>query len=206
MDSYPTKDTTVPQRKKDIAKAKALMKAAGVPNGFEVDLSSWVRDDISKLAQFIKKSFAEIGIRVTLKLDGSDGGGNVYYTYKPFPSKKGVLFAYDNNSWLASNLGITDWAGRAVPDQYLSREWKSTADWSSSHVNSPKLDAAIDEYLAAPNKVKQKIASKKIQVASLAETPYIIIYNATIIAAVRKGLKGFYVNGITQSETAGVTG
>ncbi|NQV97637.1 MAG: twin-arginine translocation signal domain-containing protein [Acidimicrobiaceae bacterium] len=206
MDSYPTKDTTVPQRKKDIAKAKALMKAAGVPNGFAVDLSSWVRDDISKLAQFIKKSFAEIGIKVTLKLDGSDGGGNVYYTYTPYPSKKGEVFAYDNNSWLASNLGITDWAGRAVPDQYLSREWRSTADWSSSHVNSPKLDAAIDEYLAAPNKAKQKSASKKIQGASLEETPYIIIYNQTIIAAVRKGLKGFYVNGITQSETAGVTG
>ena len=196
----------MPQRAKDIAKAKALMKAAGVPNGFTVDLSSFVRDDISKLAQFVKKSFAEIGIKVILKLDGSSGGGSVYYSYKPFPSKKGEVFAYDNNSWIASNLGITNWAGRAVPDQYLTREWRSTADWSAAHINSPKLDAAIDEYLAAPNKAKQKIASKKIQVASLEETPYIIIYNTIAIGAVRKGLTGFYFNGVVQFETAGVKG
>lgn len=198
MDSFPTKDISVPQRKKNIAKAKQLMKKAGVPNGFEVDLSTWNRDDIFKLALFIKASFAEINIKVNLKIDGSDGGGVFFYTYKPFPSVKGKVFEYDNNSWLASNLGISDWVGRGVPDVYLSREWRSTGDWNASHLNSPRLDYAIDNYLMAITPKEKRASSKLIQEASLDETPIIIVYNENVLVAYRNNLKNFETNGITQ--------
>lgn len=198
MDPYATADKTVPQRKQDLAKAKQLMKEAGVPNGFSVDLSTWARDDINKYAKLIKTSFAKIGIKVNLVIDGSDGGGAVYYTYNPYPSAKGKVFAYDNHSWLASNLGIVDWAGRGVPDQYLQREWKSTADWSAAQLNDDVLDAAIDEYIAAPNPNKAKIASKKIQERSLEMTPYILAYTSNLISVARKGVTGFEVNAMGQ--------
>mgnify|MGYP003340235472 CR=1 FL=1 len=62
--------------KQDIAKAKALMSAAG-SKGFNVDLSSYHRDDIDALAPFLKASLAEIGINVTFltvrEADFSDG-------------------------------------------------------------------------------------------------------------------------------------
>ena len=198
MDPYPAADKTVPQRKQDLAKAKQLMKEAGVPNGFSVELSTWSRDDINKYANLIKNSFAKIGIKVTLKIDGSDGGGAVYYTYNPYPSAKGKVFEYDNNSWLASNLGIVDWAGRGVPDQYLQREWKSTADWSAAQLWDDVLDAAIDEYIAAPTPAKQKIASKKIQERSLEMTPYILAYTSNLIYCTRKGVNNFAVNAMGQ--------
>lgn len=198
MDPYPAADKTVPQRKQDLAKAKQLMKEAGVPNGFSVELSTWSRDDINKYANLIKNSFAKIGIKVTLKIDGSDGGGAVYYTYNPYPSAKGKVFEYDNNSWLASNLGIVDWAGRGVPDQYLQREWKSTADWSAAQLWDDVLDAAIDEYIAAPSPAKQKIASKKIQERSLEMTPYILAYTSNLIYCTRKGVNNFAVNAMGQ--------
>jgi len=198
MDPYPSADKTVPQRKQDLAKAKQLMKEAGVPNGFSVELSTWSRDDINKYANLIKNSFAKIGIKVTLKIDGSDGGGAVYYTYNPYPSAKGKVFEYDNNSWLASNLGIVDWAGRGVPDQYLQREWKSTADWSAAQLWDDVLDAAIDEYIAAPSPAKQKIASKKIQERSLEMTPYILAYTSNLIYCTRKGVNNFAVNAMGQ--------
>ncbi len=198
MDPYPSADKTVPQRKQDLAKAKQLMKEAGVPNGFSVELSTWSRDDINKYANLIKNSFAKIGIKVTLKIDGSDGGGAVYYTYNPYPSAKGKVFEYDNNSWLASNLGIVDWAGRGVPDQYLQREWKSTADWSAAQLWDDVLDAAIDEYIAAPNPAKQKVASKKIQERSLEMTPYILAYTSNLIYCTRKGVNNFAVNAMGQ--------
>ena len=70
MDAFATKDTSVPQRKKDIAKAKALMADAG-SKGFNVDLSSYHRDDIDALAPFLKASMADIGINVTLVLADS---------------------------------------------------------------------------------------------------------------------------------------
>jgi len=198
MDPYASADKTVPQRKQDIAMAKRLMKEAGVPKGFSVNLSTWARDDINKYAKLIKSSFAKIGIKVNLVIDGSDGGGAVYYTYNPYPSVKGKVFAYDNGSWLASNLGIVDWAGRGVPDQYLQREWKSTGDWSAAQLNDDVLDAAIDEYIAAPNPAKAKIASKKIQVRSLEMTPYILAYTSNLIYVARKGVTGFEVNAMGQ--------
>lgn len=198
MDPYASADKTVPQRKQDIAAAKQLMKEAGVPNGFSVDLSTWARDDINKYAKLIKTSFAKIGIKVNLVIDGSDGGGAVYYTYNPYPSAKGKVFEYDNHSWLASNLGIVDWAGRGVPDQYLQREWKSTADWSAAQLWDDVLDAAIDEYIAAPNPNKQRIASKKIQERALEMTPYILAYTSNLIYCTRKGVSNFAVNSMGQ--------
>jgi peptide/nickel transport system substrate-binding protein len=198
MDPYNTADTSVPQRVKDIEKAKALMAEAGVPNGFQVDLSSWARDDINKYANLIKTSFAEIGIEVNLVIDGSDGGSAVYYTYDPYPSAPGKVNQFDNKSWLASNLGITDWAGRGVPDQYLMREWRSTGDWSGAMLDSRVMDAAIDEYLQAITPEAKKVASKKIQEASLDETPYILAYTSNLITAGRKSLTGMVVNGMGQ--------
>ena len=198
MDPYNTADTSVPQREKDIEKAKALMAEAGVPNGFQVDLSSWARDDINKYANLIKTSFAEIGIEVNLVIDGSDGGSAVYYTYDPYPSKPGKVNQFDNHSWLASNVGITDWAGRGVPDQYLMREWRSTGDWSGAQLDSREMDAAIDEYLQAITPEAKKTASKKIQEVSLDETPYILAYTSNLITAGRKDLKGMVVNGMGQ--------
>ena len=174
------------------------MKQAGVPNGFEVDLSTWGRDDIKSLALYIKNAFAEIGVKVNLKIDGTDGGGTFFYTYEPGVSIKGKVYEYDNNSWLASNLGISDWVGRGVPDQNLMREFRSTGDWSASHINSPKLDAAIDEYMSALTFDKKKVASKKIQEVMLDETPVIIMYNTNLLVATRKNVSNIKVNGISQ--------
>ena len=200
MDSFKaTVDTSVPQRKKDIAAAKKLMAEAGVPNGFKVDLHTWKRDDNDKFAQYVKTAFAEIGIDVTLYIDGSDGGAAVFYTYVPYPAKKGVVFQ-NNGSWLACNLGVAEWGGRPTPDQYLAREWHSDGDWNAAHVNSPALDAAIKEWQGALTLPKKKAASSKIQKASLEETPYIIAYNEYRISAVSKKVKGIEFNGMGQGD------
>jgi peptide/nickel transport system substrate-binding protein len=202
MDSYPFADKSVPQRKQDLARARALMAEAGFPNGFEVDLSSWNREDITQLALALKDSLKKIKIKVNLKIDSSDAAN--YYSSNPYPSVKGKVFEYDNNTWLASNLGIVDWAGRGVPDQYLVREWRSTGDWNAAHVNSPKLDKAIDTYLGALTPAKQKEASKLIQEASLEETPYLVLYNANVLNIVRKGVSNLKVNSIGQIDATNV--
>jgi peptide/nickel transport system substrate-binding protein len=202
MDSFPTVDKSVPQRKKDLAKAKQLMKEAGVPNGFEVNLASWNREDINKLALALKASLKKINIKVNLKIDSSDAA--IYYGSSPYPSVKGIIHEYDNSTWLASSLGITEWAGRGVPDAYLMREWRSTGDWNPSHINSPKLDKAIDTYIKALTPAKKKEASKLIQEASLDLTPYLVLYNANVLNIVRKGVSNLKVNAIGQIDATNV--
>jgi peptide/nickel transport system substrate-binding protein len=200
MDSFKaTVDPTVAQRKKDIAAAKKLMAEAGVPNGFKVDLHTWKRDDNDKFAQYVKTAFAEIGIDVTLYIDGSDGGAAVFYTYVPYPAVKGKI-EKNNGSWLACNLGVAEWGGRPTPDQYLSREWHSEGDWNASHINSPDLDAAIKEWQGALSLPKKKAASSKIQKVALEETPYIVAYNETRISAISKKIIGLEFNSMGQAD------
>jgi peptide/nickel transport system substrate-binding protein len=195
MDAFATKDTSVPQRKKDIAKAKALMADAG-SKGFNVDLSSYHRDDIDALAPFLKASMADIGINVTLVLADS------YYT-APWDSRQSKKV--ENHYWLESNMGITDWGHRGTPVEILTRAYKSTGDWNAAHFASAKFDAAADEFITATTPAKAKAASKKIQELCLEETPYIMVYFETRTSVVKKGLKGFYTNGMGQFESAGAS-
>lgn len=198
MAPFSTNDTSVPQRKKDIAAAKQLMAAAGVPNGFKVDLSTYHRDDIDLLAPFLQSSFAEIGITVNLATISDS-----YYT-APWDAKQSKKV--ESHYWLESNFGITDFGHRGAPAEYLTRVFKSSGDWNASHINDAALDAACDEYIAATTPAKAMAASKKVQEACLASTPYLLPAFGSMIAAVRKGLKGYYTNGMGQFDAAAVRG
>jgi peptide/nickel transport system substrate-binding protein len=181
--AYATTDRTVAQRKKDVAKAKTLMADAGVPNGFTVTLESFKRDDIVKLGQVVKSSFAEIGITVNLNI--TEGYG--YYDF----------------AWLNSNLGITDYGHRGIPNVYLNRAFKSTGDWSACHYNNPAFDAAADRFMKTADFTKQRVASKEIQTILLADTPIIISYFANTITAVKKNTTGFRTTGMGHFDAAG---
>lgn len=193
MDSFPTVDKSVPQRAKDIARAKALLAEAGVPNGFKVTLQSWKRDDIDKFTQFVKSSCKEIGIDVTVDLDGSDGGGARWYAYSVYPSVKGSKVK-NKGEWLASEFGIAEWAGRPTPDEYLTREWKSSGDWNPHYLDAPDLDAAVDAWTTALTPAKKKAASSLIQKASLKHTPIIVVYNETRVTVTSNKVKGVEFN------------
>ena len=195
IDAYPgsLKDDAVAQREKDLEQAKALMEEAGVADGFDVDLSSYSRDDINLLAPFLKSSLAEIGINVTIKQADS------YYS-PPWSSQESK--DVENNIWLESNFGITDFGHRGSPDVVLNRVFKSTGDWNAAQYASDDMDAAIDEFIAATTPDARKAAASKIQEISLEDTPYILLYFASATAAVRKGLGGFYSNGMAQFESA----
>lgn len=181
--AYATTDKTVAQRKRDITKAKSLMKAAGVADGFTVTLESFKRDDIIKLGQVIESSFREIGI--TVKLNITEGYG--YYDYV----------------WLNSELGITDHPHRGIPNFYLNRVLNSIGDLNPSHYNNPKFDAAADRFMKSANFAKQRLASKEIQTILLEDTPVIIAYFANTITAVKKNLRGFRTTGMGHFDATG---
>jgi peptide/nickel transport system substrate-binding protein len=193
MDPFPTADKSVKQRSKDIAAAKKLMAAAG-STGFKVDLSTYSRDDINLLAPFLKSSFAEIGIDVNL--------GKISDSYYTAPWDANQAKKQESNFWLESNFGITDFGHRGAPAEYLTRVFRSNGDWNAAHVKDAKLDAAIDEYNTATTPAKAKVASKKIQEISLDLSAYIIPVFEVRTSAVRKGLKGFYTNGMGQFDAA----
>ena len=188
-------DSSVPQREKDLEQAKALMEEAGAADGFEVDLSSYSRDDINLLAPYLQSALAEIGITVTIKQADS------YYS-PPWSSQESKQA--ENNIWLESNFGITDFGHRGSPDVGLTRVFASTGDWNAAQYKSDDMDAAITTFKTATTPDARKAAATTIQEIALEDSPYIIIYFQTAIGIVRKGLTGFYSNGMAQFETAAV--
>jgi peptide/nickel transport system substrate-binding protein len=169
------------------------MAAAG-SKGFKVDLSTYHRDDIDLLAPFLKSSWAQIGIDLNL--------GKISDSYYTAPWDANQAKKVENNYWLESNCGITEFGHRGAPTEYLTRVFRSNGDWNAAHIKDRKLDAAIDEYNTATTPAKAKVASKKIQQLSLDLSPYIIVYFEVRTSAVRKGLKGFYTNGMGQFDAA----
>jgi peptide/nickel transport system substrate-binding protein/oligopeptide transport system substrate-binding protein len=59
-------DSTRKGYTRDTAKAKALLKAAGFPNGFDVELWSSQTPPFPRIAQTVQANLKDIGVRVTL--------------------------------------------------------------------------------------------------------------------------------------------
>ncbi|TGR74007.1 hypothetical protein EN866_37775, partial [Mesorhizobium sp. M2D.F.Ca.ET.223.01.1.1] len=95
---FPSAGPSAPQRKQDIAEAKRLLAEAGVPNGFEVTLTTERAYDIPDYAVIIQNFAKKAGIDIKLNVLPQDA----YYGSATFGS----------SPWLDSNLGITDFGHR----------------------------------------------------------------------------------------------
>ncbi len=184
---YATSDKTTAQRKKDIATAKALMSAAGKPDGFDVTLSTWGRADIKLYAQVVKQSAKEIGINVNI--DIADDDGSAYYDSKRSPS------------WLNSDFGITEYGHRGVPNVYLNSALISKGVWNAAFYANPEFDSAAKSYMASGDVTVQKAQAKKIQEILLEDSPVGFAYFASALDVSKKALTGNYTNGMSNIET-----
>jgi peptide/nickel transport system substrate-binding protein len=184
---YPTTDKTVAQRKKDIAKAKSLMAAAGKADGFDVTLSTWGRADIKLYAQVVKQAAKEIGINVTI--DIADDDGSAYYDDKRAPS------------WLNSDFGITEYGHRGVPNVYLNSALITGGVWNAAHYASAEFDTAAKALMASADLTVQKAQARKVQEILLEDSPIGFAYFGNALDVSKKVLTGNYTNGMNVLET-----
>jgi peptide/nickel transport system substrate-binding protein len=174
--AYPSTDKTVPQREKDIAKAKELMAAAGAAAGFEVTLTTEKYLEIPDYAVIIQNAVKEIGIKLNLNV--MDQGA--YYGDAVF----------GKSPWLDSDMGITDFGHRGVPNVFLTAPLKSEGTWNSAHFKNNSYDQLVSSYVAALDLDAQKKAAGDIQKLLLDENPTIISYFNDFVSASKKGIKG----------------
>lgn len=159
---FPSADPAVPQRKQDIDEAKRLLAEAGLPNGFEVTLTTERAYDIPDYAVLIQNFARKAGIEVKLNVLPQDA----YYGEAVF----------GKSPWLDSVLGITDYGHRGTPDIFLNATLKSTGTWNAAHFNNPEYDRLLLDYGKARDLQAQRLAAGKIQNLLLDETPVIIAY------------------------------
>ncbi len=188
---YPSTDPAIPQRKKDIAAAKALMAAAGVPNGFEATLTTERVQEMPDYAVLIQNSCAEIGIKLNLKIEAD----SAYYGKAHF----------GQSDWLDSEMGITDYGHRGVPNTLLAAPLLSGGAWNAAHFNNKDYDKLVADYIATTDLTTQRGIAGKIQTLLLDETPIIYAYFYDFLAATSADVKGVTVTAISQMFLAGAS-
>ena len=174
--AFPSTDTSVPQRKQDIAKAKQLLAAAGVPKGFKVTLTTEHYIEIPDYAVLVQNAARAIGIDVTLNVESQDA----YYGKATF----------GQSDWLDSTMGITDYGNRGVPNVTLSSPLLSDGTWNSAHFKNKDYDADVATYVKTLDLAGQKAAAQKIQTLLLDETPVLFAYFYDYLVVTRKGVAG----------------
>jgi peptide/nickel transport system substrate-binding protein len=189
---YPSTNTSVPQRKKDIAQAKALMKAAGKEGGFSVTLTTEQLQEIPAYAVVIQNAAAQIGIKINLKIEPQDA----YYGSAVF----------GKSDWLDSELGITDYGHRGTPDVFLAAPLASDGSWNAAHFKNPEYDRLVAQYVAAADLQSQRETAGKIQELLLDETPVLFSYFYDYLAATGPKVDGVTVTAISQVFLQNATG
>ncbi|MEA2781857.1 MAG: peptide/nickel transport system substrate-binding protein [Rhodospirillaceae bacterium] len=173
---FPSTDRLVPQREQNIREAKQLMEAAGLPNGFEVTLTTEKYLEIPDYAILIQNAVKAIGVKVKLNIESQDA----YYGKATF----------GNSDWLDSPLGITDYGHRGVPNVLLAAPLKSDGTWNAAHFKNPEYDRLVAQYVAALDLQSQRSVAGHIQKLLLDETPVIFGYFYDYLTPTRKNVNG----------------
>ena len=188
---YPSTDTSVPQRARNVAEAKELMAAAGADKGFKATLTTERFLEIPEYAILVQNAVKDIGI--DLQLNILDQGS--YYGDAVF----------GKSNWLDSPMGITDYGHRGVPNVSLSAALKSDGPWNAAHFKNAAFDQLATSYIAALDLESQKQSAGKIERLLLEETPVIFGYFYDYLTAVRKGITGVQPNAMSLLYLAGAS-
>jgi peptide/nickel transport system substrate-binding protein len=176
MAAFPSTDPSVPQREKNIAEAKQLIEAAGLANGFKTTLTTEKYLEIPEYAVIIQNAVKEIGGDIQLNV--MDQGA--YYGDA----------VYGKSPWLDSDMGITDYGHRGVPNVFLQAPLTSDGTWNSAHFKNSEYDGLVKSFIAALDIESQRATAGKIQRLLLDETPLIFSYFYDFLTVVKKGATG----------------
>ena len=166
--AFASSDPTVTQRRNDVAKARQLLKDAGLEGGFDVQLDSWPGLEIPALVTKLQAAARLIDVTVRANLSPD------YYT----------------NAWLDSSMGITDYRHRGAPDDVLWSTLRSDGIRNAAHYRSAAYDALVNQYTAALDIASQRAAASKIQALLIEDTPVVIPYFLNRTTALRRGIAG----------------
>ncbi len=166
---YNNKALAIPPR--DIARARALLKEAGVENPvLELRVQNAPRDQ--QVAEIIQSMAAEAGIVVKVRVGESNAN----------------IDAMNRGDFIAS---INNWSGRADPDANLSVYLACDSFQNWGKYCAPAFNTALEAGRAETDPVKR--AGIYHQVASILadDRPMLFLYNVTWLFAHNAALKGF---------------
>jgi peptide/nickel transport system substrate-binding protein len=191
---YAFTDKSVPQRKQNIAKAKALLHAAGATN-LNLTLTCYRSFEMPDYAQRVAQALKQVGINCQVK---------VYTSAQYFD---GVSFGATGKlaPWLGTDFGIVDYGHRPVPLTYLNAALRTGGVWNAARYHNKKFDKMIDNFQSAPSLADQKKYARQMELQLVKDTPAIYSFFYNFIAAASNKVHGYVPDGIAVVNLRGVT-
>src|SRR5262245_14379523 len=182
--NFASRNTSVPQRVKNIAKAKQLLAKGGVPNGFSTPLLTETTQEMPHYAQIIKQSAAQIGVDISLTIET--------------PTKYYGDAVFGKSDWLDGQMSLVDYGARSVPNVYLRSSLGTYSaktglgNWNAAHFANSTYDKLVTDYIAAVDLHSQQRIAGQIERLLLDETPVIFAYFYNYLTATAKNVTGVY--------------
>jgi peptide/nickel transport system substrate-binding protein len=157
---------------RNVEKAKALIKEAGVPTPITLDLMVPNQPDVKQVAEVLQAMAAEAGFDLKIRL---------------------VEFATSLDEAVKGNFQIylIGWSGRLDPDQNVINHLGCNTPFNWGKYCSEKTQAAFNEARLVTEPAKRKAAYEKAVAEIEADKPLIYLYHQALIFAYSAKLQNY---------------
>jgi peptide/nickel transport system substrate-binding protein len=169
---HPYYQQAFPVRGRDVAKAKALLKEAGVATPVSVDFMVPKGAEAEATAQVIQSMAAETGFDLKIRV--------TEFATSLKQAEAGEYQAY-----------LLNWSGRIDPDGNAYIFLKTGGPQNYSAWSNPDADKAFDEARIVSDPAKRKAIYENLTKIVLDEEPVLYIFNRKILIAHTTKLEGY---------------
>ena len=170
--THPYYQKAFPVRPRDVEKAKALLKEAGVKTPVSVDYMVPKGTEYEAVAQVVQSMAAEAGFDIRIRV---------------------VEFATTFKEAQAGNFQVfqINWSGRIDPDGNSYIFLHTGAPQNDGGYSNPEADKLMEEGRLIADPAQRKAIYEKMTGIVLNDEPIIYIFNRTIVIAHSKKLEGY---------------
>ena len=162
----------LPPTKRDVARAKALLKEAGVKTPVTLKLTVPNSPDVVQVAEVIQSMAAEAGFDV--KIRAMEAG------------RRSMRW------WRAtSRPGSWTWSGRPDPDGNMYSFLHTGGPFNEGHYSNPAIDALLDQGRAASGVAERRAIYTKLMTQEAADLPVTYLWGWRNIAGMSAQVTGF---------------
>jgi peptide/nickel transport system substrate-binding protein len=164
------KDLKIPAR--DVAKAKALLRQAGVPMPVPVTLTITNGSDIQQAGEVIQSMASEAGFDVKIKA-------------MEFASSLQAAYAGDFQAYLIG------WSGRSDPDGNMWQMLHTGGTFNYGHYSNTDVDKALDDARTVARVDQRRAFYAKVWEQERKDLPLTYLWTGKNIVGMKKALAGF---------------
>lgn len=169
---HPYYQKAFPVRQRDLAKAKALLKEAGVTLPISVDFMIPKETEREAVAQVIQSMVAEAGFDLKIRI--------TEFATSLKQAEAGEYQAL-----------LLDWSGRIDPDGNSYIFHKSKAPQNYSFYSNPDVDKALDDGRLVSDPAARKAIYEKMTRQILEDEPLLYLYHRKVLIAHTTKLEGY---------------